>query len=109
MASTAMRTLIALLSTGGLPRLDFFALFIVGLSWFYDVIKQRAEQVLEYLFGPNPDHQGRNERHPGRTGPCRVRNDRLALTAGHPWFLRYLSMGRESASSSVLIATGPIL
>jgi hypothetical protein len=57
MASTAMRTLIALLSTGGLPRLDFFALFIVGLSWFYDVIKQRAEQVLEYLFGPNPDHQ----------------------------------------------------
>jgi hypothetical protein len=70
MASTAMRTLIALLSTGGLPRLDFFALFIVGLSWFYDVIKQRAEQVLEYLFGPNPDHQGRNERHPGRTGPC---------------------------------------
>jgi hypothetical protein len=36
-------------------------------------------------------------------------SDQLALSAGHPWFLRYLSMGRESASSSVLIATGPIL
>jgi hypothetical protein len=45
----------------------------------------------------------------GKIVPWAKQNDRLAPSAGHHWFWRYLPTARESARSSVSTATGPIL